>query len=307
MDMGTTNTRVFLADGNRVIGKKKGAFGAGSTKRNGRGFLLDSVRNLFFELCIENGSSLSDIDEIIVSGMAGSEIGLLDVPHMPIPASVKDMAKNTLKTNVKEICEAPFVFVRGLKKTEGDMLCDIMRGEETETVGILSAQNRGDAAVIVLPGTHNKIISVDENGIITDFYTTFSGELLSGIVSNSILTGQVSYDFEICESEVRRGAEYTKENGLNAAIFHVRVDSKNGRSVDELSSFLVGAVIAEDIPLIKRVAKNKKIFVGGRESLRRIYTMLIGENAYELEDEVSENAVMRGLMEIRSYINENKV
>ena len=38
MDMGTTNTRFFLADEGRILGRKKGAFGAGVTKKKGREF-----------------------------------------------------------------------------------------------------------------------------------------------------------------------------------------------------------------------------------------------------------------------------
>ena len=302
MDLGTSNTRLFLCDGDAVIASRKGAFGAGVTKKNGRDFLISSLKALIFELCKENNTKADELDAIIVSGMAGSEIGLLDVPHMSIPARIDDLAKNVVRYNISEVCATPFIFVRGLKKTDGEDFCDMMRGEETETVGTLLAQEIHEDAVLVLPGTHNKVICVNANNEITDFATTFCGELLGGIMQHSILSGQVSYDFHIIDSEIFRGAEYARENGLNSAIFHVRVDGKNGKSVDELTSFLFGAVIGEDIPLIARMAGDKKIYVGGRENLKRIYAMLIGKNAVLLKASVADDAVRRGLNEIYKLI-----
>ncbi|MBE6549240.1 MAG: hypothetical protein E7670_02305 [Ruminococcaceae bacterium] len=302
MDMGTSNTRLFLCDGDMVIASKKGAFGAGVTKKSGRDFLTASLKALIFELCSENKADADLLDAIIVSGMAGSEIGLLDVPHMNIPTGIGELAENVVKADISEVCSAPFIFVRGLKKTEGEDVCDMMRGEETETVGIILAQGLQADSLLVLPGTHNKVICVNARGEITDFATTFSGELLSGIMQHSILSGQVSYDFEIVEKEIFRGAEYSKENGLNAAIFHVRVDGKNGKNKDELTSFLFGAVIGEDIPLITRMAKDKNIYVGGRENLKKIYSMLIGDAAVPLEASVADDAVRRGLSAIYKLI-----
>ena len=302
MDMGTSNTRLFLCDGDNIVASKKGAFGAGVTKQKGRDFLIASLKEMIFALCAENNTKADALESIVVSGMAGSEIGLLDVPHMTIPAGVGELAKNVVKAELPEICSVPFIFVRGLKKTDGDLICDMMRGEETETVGTLLAQEIHEDAVLVLPGTHNKVICVNANSEITDFATTFCGELLGGIMQHSILSGQVSYDFHIIDSEIFRGAEYARENGLNSAIFHVRVDGKNGKSTDELTSFLFGAIIGEDIPLIARMAGDKKIYVGGRENLKRIYAMLIGKNAVLLKASVADDAVRRGLNEIYKLI-----
>ena len=94
-----------------------------------------------------------------------------------------------------------------------------------------------------------------------------------------------------------KGASYAKENGLNAALFHIRVMAKNKIGIDELSSFLYGAVIGEDIDLIKRIAQGKKIYVGGRRTLRYIYSLLLGEeNAVFLSDEEASDAMVNGSM-----------
>lgn len=299
MDMGTSNTRLWLCRGDEVISSQKGEFGAGSTKSHGREYLFQSLGALVEKLLSESKISEGDVECIIVSGMAGSEIGLCDIPHIPLPADVYTLADNTVVKNFSDITDIPFVFVPGLKKMNGEFLADIMRGEETEVSGILDSMKISEDCVFVLPGTHNKIINIDKKGVVTNFQTTFSGELINGIINNSILSGDVSHDFEINEAYVFSGAEYAKRYGLNAALFHIRVMMKNGKDKNELSSFLYGAVISEDIELIRNISNGQKIYVGGRESLRRVYALLLGEDiATEITDDVASNAVLGGLVKI---------
>lgn len=298
MDMGTSNTRLWLCDGDILVGAKKGAFGAGSSKSHGRDFLFGSLKTLIGELIAENSVSEDAVEYIFVSGMAGSNIGLYDLPHIALPANIHTLAENLKEVRLEEITEIPFVFVPGLKKLCGEGIADVMRGEETETAGIICLAKECTDAILVLPGTHNKVIATDKEGRITDFFTGFSGELLNIIISHSILTGQVMHGTEIVDGEVLCGAEFAKENGLNAAIFHVRVMWMNGKSVAEMSSFLYGAVMGQDVALIKRMAQGRRIYVGGRESLKRVYGLLLGEGTLELEAEVADNAVRCGLCEL---------
>ena len=296
MDMGTSNTRLWLYAEEEMVACKTAPFGAGSTKARGRDFLFSSLKELIESLLEENSLTAADVEQIFVSGMAGSEIGLCDIPHIPLPADIYKLADNLAVRKLEEITDIPFVFVPGLKQMNGELLDDIMRGEETEAAGILSTAGE---AVLVLPGTHNKIIKVNASGELTGFRTTFSGELLNGIISGSILTGQVSHDFTVSETAVMQGAAYAAENGLNAALFHIRVMGKNGKDIDTLSSFLYGAVLSEDTALIRRIADGKPVYVGGRSTLRQVYGILIGEASIALSDEVAGGAVRHGLGLIR--------
>lgn len=307
MDMGTSNTRLSLCDNGKILVSKKGAFGAGSSKSHGKRFLFDSLKSLIGDLLDEGGADESRVERIFASGMAGSEIGLCDVARISLPCDVYKLADNLSEVGLEEITNIPFVFVPGLKKERNGELADVMRGEETEVAGILASGAVKGEAVIVLPGTHNKVIKVNAEGEITDFYTTFSGELLAGIVSGSILAGQVSHSFELSELDLIGGAEFAKENGLNAAVFHVRVMALGGKDINRLSSFLYGAVLGQDISLIRRVAAGQNIYVGGKESLKRAYGLLIGEEAILLDGEVAEGAVSRGLEDIRKLHNNRKV
>lgn len=304
MDMGTSNTRLWLCRGDKVISAKKGAFGAGSTKSHSREYLFNSLRSLIDELLSESSVSASELKCIMVSGMAGSEIGLCDISHIPLPADIYTLADNVTSKAFPEITEIPFVFVPGLKKMDGENLADIMRGEETEVAGILNLMNLQEDCLLVLPGTHNKIISVSKSGEITDFHTTFSGELINGIINNSVLTGDVSHEFEINQAAIFAGSEYAKKYGTNAALFHIRVMMKNGKDTDYLSSFLYGAVIGKDTLLIHRLAGSKRIYIGGRKNLRRAHAFLLGEeNVTEFHEDIANSAVLSGLIQIYKLIS----
>ena len=299
MDMGTTNTRLYMCENNNVVDYVKGSFGASFGKKNGRRGLCEQVENLLNDLLEKSAANERDIECIVALGMAGSEIGLLDVPHISLPADVRTLAENIRKEKIEGL-HIPFLFIPGVKKVNGNMLLDVMRGEETETIGLSSMLSLEEDAIFILPGTHNKIVHVSKGGKITDFSTTFSGELLDSIISNTILAGQVAHDFQIVESAVLKGALYAKENGLNAALFHIRVMAKNGIDVNALSSFLYGCVIGEDVCLIKRISQGKRIYVSGKRTFREVYSMLLGEeNTVLLDDDTCSRMMVSGAILVK--------
>ena len=79
----------------------------------------------------------SDVIRILASGMITSEFGLYELPHLTAPAGIKELHDSMAEVSFPEISPIPFVFIRGIK-VNSDKLCDfdMMRGEETELVGI---------------------------------------------------------------------------------------------------------------------------------------------------------------------------
>lgn len=295
MDMGTSNTRLWLRTGEKTFCKKAG-FGAGTGKQKGRAYLCAAVKELLSDLLAEAGAEEAQVERILTAGMAGSEIGLWEVPHAALPADIFSLADQVQAQTIPEITQIPFVFVPGLKKEKQGFVSDLMRGEEVETAGILLQTGIREDAVLVLPGTHNKVILVDREGTITDFYTTMSGEVLNSMICSTILTGQVSHDFTMQEAALLRGADYGQRNGLNSALFHIRVLGKNGYDKDYLSSFLYGCVLGQDVSLCRRVAGNRPVYIGGRANLQQAYSLLLGRGtAVCLDADAAENAVFAGL------------
>lgn len=298
MDMGTSNTRLFLCEGDRVVATARAPFGAKLSKTESKDRLYARLGELISSLLVGEGIAPENVECIMTSGMAGSEMGIAEIPHAPLPADVYTLADGLTALSVPKITPIPFVLVPGLAAMRGGRITDMMRGEETETAGILSALPEARDCLLVLPGTHNKLISIDGEGRITDFLTTMSGELLDGIVRGSVLSGSVSHDFTPSEAEVLLGARYAEEKSLSAALFHIRVMAKNGKDTAALSSFLYGAVLGGDIAPIRRMAAGRRILIGGRESLSRIYALLLGEDAEPLDSTLTAEATRRGLCEL---------
>ncbi len=293
MDMGTTNTRISLCDKTGVLAQKKGSFGAKFGKTEGKAALYEKTGALFRALLSENGYAEEDLECMTVSGMAGSEMGLCEIPHEVLPTDVYTHARSLVEKKIPEITSLPIFMIPGAKNMRGDEILDVMRGEETEVFGILPHLPREDL-VLVLPGTHNKVVSISKSGEILSFVTTLSGEMLDLFVRESILSGSVSFDAKVEKEEVCRGREYAETFGLNAALFAVRTMGMNGKSENEMSSFLFGAVLGEDAKLIRSLAAGKKVFVGGKESLQQIYCALLPDCAVSLDPKVAENAVANG-------------
>ena len=308
MDMGTSSTRVWLNDGNKVVAQRRGAFGASFKKTNGAEAFFEKVNSLIDSLLSEASIERRDVACMIVSGMGGSEWGLCEIAHISMPVDLYSLASSVVKKELPEIQGIDILFVPGVKREGENGLCDIMRGEETELYGILSSIKQKEDCTFVLPGTHNKIIRVNASGRIEHFCTTMSGEMLDLLVKQSLLAGAVSHDFKASAEYVLRGALDASQNGIGYAAFHTRVLSKNGVDLKSLSSYVYSAVISEDISLIRRIASGGKIYVGGRMGLRDVYAMLLqNENVVALDEDIASSAVRRGLGEIyRIYSARNR-
>ena len=62
MDMGTSNTRIWLCDKKHIVDLKQAHFGAKAGKLEGRAFLFGRVRELINEILLTNKISNEQID-----------------------------------------------------------------------------------------------------------------------------------------------------------------------------------------------------------------------------------------------------
>ncbi|MFZ5826536.1 MAG: 2-dehydro-3-deoxygalactonokinase, partial [Bacillota bacterium] len=91
VDSGTTNTRVRLWDGHRVVASASEAVGAAATAADGHtGRLRAALKRLIEQVAAEGGL---EPGAVLCSGMITANVGLLEVPHAPAPAGVGDLAR----------------------------------------------------------------------------------------------------------------------------------------------------------------------------------------------------------------------
>lgn len=270
IDGGTTNTRISLCSGFRVI--ETLAFNVGAKKSiDNKAILKDTIKNGIAEILKKNDYCENDIDVVLVCGMLTCEFGLLELEHICAPVGMAELHNNIYKCNMKEICDIPFAFIRGVK-TECTTIenSDMMRGEETELMGVFS----GDG-VYLFPGSHTKIILTD-NGKIVESKTMLTGEMISAIAKDTILSDAVKlHDFEIVKEDLFSGFEYADKLGMSEALFKVRILKNIFHKTDrELYSFFMGVMVYNEVRYIISKAPKKTV-IGGKAKIKEAIGMLL--------------------------------
>lgn len=280
LDMGTSSTRLRLYDGMTLLGQQKRSFGIRDVRTGGVVALKTVLRNGILALLAATKTDFSDVDKILASGMITSGNGLCEVPHTEAPVTAQMLAERAVRVVYPEIVSIPFYLIPGVKNAGGFAAdgFDIMRGEETETFGLLHRCGLRGPCLLVLPGSHTKLVFVNEENKIMWCRTTVGGELFRAVAEQTILASSLpspmpkAYDM----TYVKMGYEAALRQGMSAAVFRVRLsDLFSDESADQRASYLVGAVFAEEIRLIASYADGVLVLVGGSDPLRSVFSSLL--------------------------------
>ncbi len=267
IDGGTTNTRITLIQDKELIDSIKLNIGARKSIEH-KELLKTEIKRAIEVLLEKNCLNEKDITCILASGMITSEFGLFHLEHIKAPAGILELHNGIEKICLSEITKIPFAFIRGVKlSSDGFENFDIMRGEETELMGIINA-DYGEC-IYILPGSHSKIIQVDDGGRITDFSTMMTGEMISALSQQTILKDAVDLELSEIDSEyLLRGYDYSEKEGINKALFKTRI-LKNFCGKDKIAvySFFLGAVLSGEIMQIIR-NKAKTVVLGGKKQIK---------------------------------------
>jgi 2-dehydro-3-deoxygalactonokinase len=142
---------------------------------------------------------------VIISGMASSSIGMLELPYKPLPFDVSGIDLTPAVLPAAKGSPRILYLMPGVRSAD-----DVMRGEETQLIGCcvnrpdfgfdkqVYAVNRPDhtihppgQGVFVFPGTHSKHIDV-RDGQATAFKTYITGELFALLTQQSVLAASVT-------------------------------------------------------------------------------------------------------------------
>ncbi|QWU16107.1 2-dehydro-3-deoxygalactonokinase [Paenibacillus sophorae] len=295
IDTGTTNTRVNVWRDNEVVAEAFQPVGVRDTAITGsRQKLTQGVKTAIEEAMRTANVKTGDSVVILASGMITSNVGLYEIPHVPAPAGIQELAAAMVKAELPEIIDQPIWFVPGVKNNVPDLnldtceTMDIMRGEEVEVVGITQKLQLEGPAVLILPGSHSKVVRIDGDNRITGCMTTIAGELLDVITKQTILANalQSSFAGELEEAVLLKGAAYAEKVGLGRTCFTVRIlDMFSDLSINEKANFLLGAVLQADILAVKNsgalnVTPLLPVVVFGKELLREALIALIKHDPF---------------------------
>lgn len=311
VDTGTTNTRCILWNEKREkMDEKKSPVGVRNTAIDGsNGKLKAAVKECLDKLIAENHIRYDDVRRVIASGMITSNVGLVEIPHVVVPAGKEDLAKATKSVLLEDVCPVPIWFIPGVKNPGGKITfknfetMDIMRGEEVEGVAIIDHYPRGRNYLLILPGSHTKFVSVDGEGKMTGCLTTITGELLASITNDTIIADAVgrkfveksTYDKEM----MLLGYDTALKCGIGRACFSGRILNQFVTGDKEkVANFIFGVALQNDITAIKnsgalQVTRDTTVVVGGKEPFSTAFADILGHDGYfeKVEHFVSEEGM----------------
>ena len=264
IDCGTTNLRVTLLDERRqIVDAVRADGGVRHTAIDGNNDrLCRTLKGAIDEVLAKNGMTPGDVLRCVAYGMITSNMGLLEIAHVAAPASVDALRAAMQERTFDNIAPFPIAFIPGVRNFGGAVTMenysgmDMMRGEETEAVGLYRLLALKEPAIFVLPGSHNKFVSMGANGEILGCMTSISGELLDAITHDTILADAVGRSFVTAEGYMPdmacEGAWESAHSGLGRAAFSARIlQTLGGRSREAAQSYLLGAVLAQDVQALQ--------------------------------------------------------
>jgi 2-dehydro-3-deoxygalactonokinase len=183
---------------------------------------------------------------IVMSGMVGSRQGWREVPYCPLPAGLAEIAGSLVTVTEIEAC--PVVIVPGVVRSDGAMP-DVMRGEETQIFGALDERGRSGGQ-FVLPGTHSKWASVEDNSI-RGFATYMTGEIFAALCGHTILGSLMSERNDFHADGFERGLDNGHAVGSPGALLHRVFGARShallgGLEADAVADYLSGLLIGAE-------------------------------------------------------------
>jgi len=309
LDWGTTSLRAYrLGEHGRVLEQRSlsaGIMQLPTTPRVIGGALCsDGFELAFDEACGDWLDAQPDLP-VIACGMVGSAQGWREAPYLETPASVAGLgaALQTLRSqrgvNVHII---PGVVQRSA-------LPNVMRGEETQVLGVLAgrpAAHARQSVLIGLPGSHSKWVQAAD-GCIVYFDTFMTGEVFAALSNHTLLGRTMARSDSFDEAAFDRGGAVALSAegaaGPLSTIFSCRTLGLTGQlsasaQPDYLSGLLIGHELASLAALLRsRHSQLPAVILLGGEQLCLRYSRGLKACGFT-QVTVAEQATERGLWQV---------
>ncbi|WP_296256921.1 MULTISPECIES: 2-dehydro-3-deoxygalactonokinase [unclassified Pseudomonas] len=309
LDWGTTSLRAYrLGEQGRVLEQRSlsaGIMQLPTTSRSIAGRLCSDGFELAFDEACGDWLDAEPQLPVIACGMVGSAQGWREAVYQQTPASVSALSEALV--TVRSVREVDIHIVPGvLQRSE---LPNVMRGEETQVLGVLASlpsSEAGDSLLIGLPGSHSKWVRV-QDGRIVHFDTFMTGEVYAALSNHTILgrTLQCSEPFDAIAFD--RGVAVARSPqgaaGPLSTIFSTRTLGLTGvlsgaAQSDYLSGLLIGHEIAALSQLLNQAAATLPdvVLIGSGPLLER-YQRALQANGFA-QVTIAEQATERGLWQV---------
>jgi 2-dehydro-3-deoxygalactonokinase len=257
LDWGSTRLRAWLlGDGGAILAERQNGDGASVLGGGAPAFekALVTLAGDWLEMGVP----------VLACGMVGSTHGWREAPYVPCPARLDRLHERLV--DVDTPAARHLHIVPGLMDDTGDTP-DVMRGEETQVLGLLQALPAlADGACVLMPGTHTKWVRLS-HGAVEGFRTRMTGEVFGLLRNHSVLARMMPRDdagwqvdaFEAGVAVARR----TDGTDLLGQLFSVRTLGLTGRCpAPALADHLSGLLIGHELLAGLRTAQGPIALVG---------------------------------------------
>ena len=266
-------------------------------------FYLDVIRQHIKLLKNKANVSLNELP-LIISGMASSSIGIMELPYKEFPFSA-DGSDLTIDV-IEAIHDYPkVVIISGAKTTD-----DAMRGEETQLAGCFQDDAIQGEQIFIFPGTHSKHIIVKATKAIK-FKTYMTGEFFELLSKKSILFDSVEEGTGLQDVENRKAFE-KGVNDIHLDLLHSSFLVRTNHLFNKLTKkenyyYLSGLLIGTEIKEIIN-QEYAKITLVSNARLTPYYETavnILNKDKSILEIKNADEAVVRGQYKILTRLVEN--
>ncbi|MGV8918793.1 MAG: 2-dehydro-3-deoxygalactonokinase [Pseudomonas sp.] len=317
LDWGTTSLRAYrLGEHGQVLQQRSlncGIMQLPTTPRPIAGVMCSDGFELAFDEACGDWLDAQPGLPVIACGMVGSAQGWREAVYRETPADVAGLSA-TLQV-MRSVRGVDVHIVPGVLQRSA--LPNVMRGEETQVLGILAtlaAQIPQQPLLIGLPGSHSKWVHVAE-GCIVHFDTFMTGEVYAALSAHTILgrTMQVSetFDGEAFDRGVGVALSADGAAGPLSTIFSCRTLGLTGQLGPQAQSdYLSGLLIGHELAALTALQRQRQpaseqlppiILIGNAQLCARYCRALAACGFAQVS--VAEQATERGLWHLAVQAN----
>lgn len=297
LDWGTSSLRAFLIGGDgRILAEHGGSDGIMAVGRETSDLRGDFSR--IAEAAIGGWLTNYDSIPVVACGMIGSAQGVAEAGYLDLPCDLGTVGNHltAVKLSIGELHIVP-----GLQKKSTEATApDVIRGEETQLLGLLPAE-QSEPITVVLPGTHTKWVSCQGRRVI-DFSTSMSGEIYGLLSTSSILSrlAEPTDDFHPDAFDWGVSVGANDPAAVTSSIFSARTWALGGHlHADEINDYLSGMLIGAEVAsrLATAAETTLPVIVCGTAELTMRYTRALNHHGRQTMD-ADPRAAAAGLFHI---------
>ena len=275
----------------------------GTPAQEKQSFFRNQLKQQLAVLTSQSNMPLEGLD-IIISGMASSSIGMVELPYATLPFNVDGSQANIQLIEADAFFPHKIMLISGVRSAD-----DVMRGEETQLIGLtdllhLSPQ---EPYIFILPGTHSKHLYIENNRLV-NFHTYMTGEIFNILSNHSILKDSIDIttldDFSNIElAAFKKGVFEADSSGILKSLFKVRTNQLFQKlNKKENGFYLSGLLIVSELKNLLAESNCQLVLCSGNNLFEFYKTAIevlnLSERTMTVPSEMIDKAVVIGQMKI---------